>query len=262
MRASTHSICYLREGQGASLLLIHGVGSCKEVWAPLIPLLARNHDVIAVDVPGFGATPALPETEGADPITFARVLGEFVHELGLENVHAVGNSMGGFIVLEMAKLGLVSRVTALSPGGFGTRMQRRVTIGLLRAAGYALRPLSPYIDTLAALPGAQRLGGRLFFGDPMKMSSSEFVHAIRMLATSPVFDKALSALAKVNFRGDTDVPTVIAWAEQDRLLPPNQLEHALQVVPNALGEVLTGCGHVPTYDDPEQIVALINAPAG
>lgn len=224
----------------------------------MLPFLVCNHDVIAVDVPGFGASPALPEMEGADPITFARVLGEFLHELGVENVHAVGNSMGGFIALEMAKLGLVSRVTALSPGGFGTRIQRHVTIGLLRAAGYAIRPLAPYIDKLAALPGAQRLGGRLFFGDPMKLSNAEFAHCIRMLAASPVFDKALSALAKAHFRGDTGVPTVIAWAEQDRLLPPSQLEHALQVVPNARGEVLKGCGHVPTYDDPEQIAKLIN----
>lgn len=260
LRTSKHSICYTRGGQGAPVLLIHGVGSCKEVWAPLLSLLVCDHDVIVVDVPGFGASPALPETDAADPITFARVLGEFVCELGLENVHVVGNSMGGLIALEMAKLGLASRVTALSPGGFGTRLQRRLTIGSLRVAGYGLRALAPYLDSLAVLPGAQRLGGRLFFGDPMKLSSADFTHALRMLAQSPVFDKALSALAHSYFQGDTGVPTVIAWGERDRLLSPNQLDQALSAVPNAVGITLQGCGHVPTWDGPAQIAALINQP--
>lgn len=257
MDRATHPIKFNRAGHGQPLLLIHGVGSCKEVWAPLVPLLTSTHEVIAVDVPGFGESEPLAPSQGADPVTFAKVLGDFLESQGLQNVHAVGNSMGGFIALEMARLGLVSRVTALSPGGFGTQLQRKITIGLLRAAGYGLRPISSQVDILVALPGVQRLSGSLFFADPNKLSKGEFTHALRMLAASPVFDKALSALAKAHFRGDTGVPTTIAWAEHDRVLPSNQLEHALQVVPNARGVTLKGCGHVPTFDDPEQIAALI-----
>ncbi len=255
--SAIQSIRFIREGEGPPLLLIHGVGSCKEVWAPLMPLLTPTHEVIAVDVPGFGESPPLAPSQGADPVTFAKVLGQFLQHHGLQDVHAVGNSMGGFIALEMAKLGLVTRVTALSPGGFGSKLQRQLTIGLLRAAGYAIRPLQSQIGAMLKIPGAQRLTGSLFFGDPMKLSREDYTHTLEALAASPVFDKALSALAKVHFRGETGVPTTIAWGEHDRLLPPNQLKHALKVVPNAQGAILKGCGHVPTYDDPGQIAELI-----
>lgn len=257
MNFDIQSIKFTRSGQGRPVLLIHGVGSCKEVWAPLIPLLEANHEVVAVDVPGFGESCALPDSYAADPTTFANILGEFIAAQGLRNVHAVGNSMGGFIALEMAKLGLVSRVTALSPGGFGTRLQRQFAVVLLRATGYALRPIQSQIDALVKIPGFQRATGSLIFGDPMKLPRGGFAQALRALAQSPVFNKALTELAQAQFSGDTGVPTTIAWGERDRLLPPNQLKQALKRVPNAQGVILKGCGHVPTYDDPAQIAALI-----
>ena len=55
-----------RTGSGAPLLLIHPLGGSRVVWEPVMPLLARERDVIAVDLPGFGDSPPLPRRRGGD----------------------------------------------------------------------------------------------------------------------------------------------------------------------------------------------------
>src|SRR4051794_34193779 len=54
-----------RTGSGPPLLLLHGLGSCKEMWRPVVPMLAQEREVIAVDLPGFGASPAGAQTVDA-----------------------------------------------------------------------------------------------------------------------------------------------------------------------------------------------------
>ena len=108
---------YERRGKGEPLLLIHGAGSYRRVWEPVLDRLAVEREVIAVDLPGHGDSPLMEKRTPPKPQNFARLMVAFLDEIGVEFAHVAGNSSGGWTALEMAKLGNASSVTALSPAG-------------------------------------------------------------------------------------------------------------------------------------------------
>ncbi|MEV8515601.1 alpha/beta fold hydrolase [Dactylosporangium sp. NPDC051484] len=114
---------FARSGSGEPLVLIHGIGHHWRAWEPVIGPLSRHHDVIALDLPGFGRSPASEANRGMP--TAVAALGEFFAGLGLDRPHVAGNSLGGAIALELAAAGLARSVTALAPAGFGTAAQVR-----------------------------------------------------------------------------------------------------------------------------------------
>ena len=99
------------------MLLIHGTGVNLRFWHPVVGRLAAHVTVIAVDLPGFGLTPPLRSGVPPTPAGFARVLADFLRELGCDGAHVVGNSVGGWTALEMAKRGAARSVVALSSAG-------------------------------------------------------------------------------------------------------------------------------------------------
>ncbi len=91
---------YERNGTGSPYLLIHGLGGEACVWEPVLPALQERHDVIAVDLPGFGRSPLL---EGeASPAALARAVGELLDDLEVVRPHVAGHSLGGWVALELA----------------------------------------------------------------------------------------------------------------------------------------------------------------
>src|ERR1700754_142475 len=112
-----------RTGSGDPLVLMHGIGSRWQMWEPVIGPLAEHHDVIAVDLPGFGASPMPPPGTPPGIDSQIALVSEFLAQLGVERPHVAGNSMGGLLALEMAGRGLARSATALSPAGFASRSQ-------------------------------------------------------------------------------------------------------------------------------------------
>ena len=107
---------HVRRGEGSPLLLVHGLGAGWRSWEPIIDELAASREVIAVDLPGFGESPPL---EGEVTIAaLADAVAGFIGELGLDGVATAGQSMGGRIVLELARRGVGGDTVALDPGGF------------------------------------------------------------------------------------------------------------------------------------------------
>ncbi len=115
------SVRYERRGAGDPLLLLHGIGHHWQAWGPVLDLLAAEREVVAVDLPGFGASSALPDGMAYDLDTFGPVLGGLCTALGVEKPHVAGNSLGGLLALELGRLGLARSVTALSPPVSGPR---------------------------------------------------------------------------------------------------------------------------------------------
>lgn len=104
-----------RSGHGDPLLLIHGIGSRWQMWEPVIGTLAAQHEVIAIDLPGFGDSPmpAPGTAPGLDSLT--SLVQAFAEQIGVGRPHVAGNSLGGLIALELAKRGQARSATALSP---------------------------------------------------------------------------------------------------------------------------------------------------
>ncbi len=252
-------LCYRRAGSGPPLVLIHGIGSRWQIWDPVLDLLTAQRQIVAFDLPGFGASPMPPPGTPAGTASLTRLTGEFLDGLGLDRPHVAGNSLGGLIALELAKQGRVRSATALSPAGFHTpreavyqRLSFRLTVRVARL-------LAPRADRLSASPTIRQLTLSQFFAHPRKVGAADAAASARALAGAPWFDETLSAVLSKRFSGGEriDVPVTIAWGEKDRLLLPRQAPRAARAIPRARLVTLTGCGHVPTYDDPEQVARVL-----
>ena len=132
---------FVRLGEGEPLVLLHPLGAELVVWEPVMPLLAPSRDVIAPDMPGFGRSSELPEDEEATPAALARAVATLMDELGIESAHVAGVSLGGWVALELGRLGRGRSVTGLNAAGFwhralGPRPNRA------RELGRALAPMA------------------------------------------------------------------------------------------------------------------------
>jgi len=240
-------------------VLIHGIGSQWPAWEPVLDRVAAQRDVIALDLPGFGASPPLPSGMTPTVEALADSVMELLEQLEVPRPHVAGNSMGGWIALELARRGVVASATALSPAGFWNRREVAYSRGSLRVSVRVARALDPVVDRLTG----SALMRTLLFGQvvarPWRISGPEAAVALRALARSPSFDATLEVLTAGHFTGGADigVPVTIAWGQRDRLLIPRQARRAARAIPSARLVSLQGCGHVPMSDDPERVARVL-----
>jgi pimeloyl-ACP methyl ester carboxylesterase len=256
--AELGGITYERRGSGTPLLLVHGIGSRWEVWLPVLDALAAHHDVIAVDVPGFGLSPRPPAGTPAGVPSLCELLEVFLAELGVLKPHVAGNSMGGWIALELARRGSARSSTALSPGGFlgRDRLYSTPLLCVQRLAAKLTRPLAP---TLFRSELGRKLGWANVVAHPERMTPEDAVLGLQGLADAPWFWPTLFELTKTAFGDGSEisVPVTIAWGSKDHLLPPHQAATALRQIPSASFVSLPDCGHVPMYDNPALVSEVI-----
>ena len=124
-------VAFERRGNGSPLVLLHGIGHRWQAWEPVLDALAERHDVIAVDLPGFGRSPLLPEGRGYDMADAVQACADIFEDMGLDRPHVAGNSLGAVMSLELASRGLVSSATALAPAGFWTPRDRAWALRVL-----------------------------------------------------------------------------------------------------------------------------------
>lgn len=253
------TVAYERVGTGEPLLLLHGIGHHWQAWAPVIPVLAAERDVIAIDLPGFGASPALPDGVPYDLPTVAATLGSLCAALGIERPHVAGNSLGGLLALELGREKLVRSVTALSPGGFWSQAERRYAFGTLRAMRQGARTLPvPAIERLSRSAAGRAALTSTIYARPGRRSPDAVVAETLALRHAPGFAQTLAAGLDVQFTDDVpDIPVTVAWGTRDRLLLRRQGVRAKHAVPGARLVRLPGCGHVPMSDDPALVSRVI-----
>jgi len=100
---------YSRTGAGASLVLLHGIGSSRHAWDPVVPALAGHFDVLAIDLPGFGDSEPMPPQVEPVPAALAAAVAGLLDDLGITAPHIAGNSLGGWVALELAHVRPVPR---------------------------------------------------------------------------------------------------------------------------------------------------------
>ncbi|MEU4080463.1 alpha/beta hydrolase [Streptomyces venezuelae] len=255
----TASLTYERRGAGEPLLLLHGIGHHWQAWEPVLDILATERDVIAVDLPGFGASDELPDGCPYDLSTVGSVLGAFCEALGVERPHVAGNSLGGLLALQLGLEKAVRSVTALSPAGFWSEGERRYAFTTLRAMRGAARSMPlPVIGKLSRTPAGRAVLTSSIYARPGRRSP-EAVHAETLaLRGATGFRQTLAAGGNVRFRDDvSDVPVTVAWGTRDRLLLPRQGVRAKHTIPGARLVRLPGCGHVPMSDDPALVARVV-----
>ena len=247
-------LAYDRTGTGPPLLLLHGLGMCKDVWRPVVPLLAASRDVIAVDLPGFGDSPP-----GADTVEgLAQAVKAFAGSLGLDFFHVAGNSMGGGVALELAATGSARSACAISPVGFfGNGRERAYARALLAATRALAIALAPIADRLGRSALARTALSAHATARPWRIPAADTADWTREFAHSAGFWPLMRGVQDWAAR-PTAVPTTVAWGQRDRLLIyARQAPRARRRLPAARHVTLRGCGHVPTWDDPEQVARVI-----
>ena len=235
---------HVRSGSGPPLVLMHGIGDTLAAWDPVRELLAAEHEVIAVDLPGFGRSRMLGEEP--TPAALARAVAAF---MGPEPFHAAGNSLGGGIALELARAGTALSATGLSPIGFARGWERawlRGVLELTKALGpQVYRATGPRVSTWVLMDRPR--------------SREALRRGMEDLSLSPGWDATVPPTVAYEFTGTIDVPVTIAWGEHDKLLPPWQARRARAALPRANHVTLRGCGHLPTWDSPDQVAEAIRS---
>ncbi|WMD07363.1 alpha/beta fold hydrolase [Streptomyces sp. FXY-T5] len=253
------TLSYTRRGSGEPLLLLHGIGHHRQAWEPVIPALAAERDVIAVDLPGCGDSPALPDGMAHDLPTMSAVLKAFFGALDIERPHVAGNSLGGLLALDLARAELVRSVTALSPAGFWNDAERRYAFTVLSTMRQIARRLPPPVVERLARPALGRtLLTSTIYARPGRRSPEAVVAETLALARAQGFSETLRSGRTVQFTDDiVGTPVTVAWGSRDRLLIPRQGVRAKGVIPRARLVRLPGCGHVPMNDDPALVARVV-----
>jgi pimeloyl-ACP methyl ester carboxylesterase len=253
-----YDINYERRGAGSPLVLLHGIGHRWQAWKPVLDLLAEHHDVIAIDLPGFGRSAPMPPFAEHDLPSTMTVLAGIFDQLGVGAPHVAGNSLGGLIAVEAASRGIVSSATALSPAGFWQgrdRVRALATLKLLRAGAVAPRPFGHALTGNKLLRSAS-LG--VLYAHPERIDVRDARGDMAALRAAPAFNPTLRTGRDFVWTGPQPrVPLTVAWAEKDRILPVGQAKRAAEQLPSANHVLLPGCGHVPMIDDPERVAATI-----
>jgi pimeloyl-ACP methyl ester carboxylesterase len=242
------SLGYDRSGSGPPLLLVHSLGTDRCVWHPVLDLLARSRDVIAVDLPGFGESPALDHEP--TPAALAAAVTSFLERLGVERPGVAGNSLGGWVALELGMTGVASSATAIAPAGLWPRAlppKPSIARDVARAA-------TPVLAAVLATARGRRLALGATMAHPERVPPADALRLVRAYAAAPGYDAVNAAMRAGRFTGldRLRVPLTFGWPDRDRLVArPAHLPLGARNV------VLRDCGHVPMWDSPQQVASLV-----
>jgi len=249
-------------GEGSAIVFIHGLAGAWVNWLENIPHFARDHRVIAMDLPGFGHSP-MP-AEKISIAGYGRIVDELLDALGIERAVVVGNSMGGFIGAELALAfpTRVSKLVLISAAGISAENMWRepvMAVGRLMAVGAARTGVRqmPVVNR----PRLRRAALQLVIRYPEKLSvplASELVVG----AGSRGFVGGLDAVLGYSFRDrlpEIEIPTLIVWGRNDILIPvEDAYEFQRLIGSNARLEIFDDTGHLAMLERPSRFNGLLD----
>jgi pimeloyl-ACP methyl ester carboxylesterase len=251
-----------RGGTGEPLLLLHGIAATWRVWSPVLPYLEPYHDVIAPTLPGHGGGP--PLDPGVAPSVGALVDGveAQLDRLGLQTVHIAGNSLGGWIGIELARRGRAKSLILFSPAGSwrSSRVLKATAVGVR----FSLGAMARYSGSADAIAARRPLRYALLAGQvahPHLVSQEDLADFIYATGHAPVVDPLLRVIHNRPvdpLPADRDYPVRLVWGEHDRVLPFKSFAPAtMDRLPGAHLIPLSDAGHVPMSDNPVRVAELI-----
>jgi pimeloyl-ACP methyl ester carboxylesterase len=253
----TRPLTLTRTGSGEPLLLLHGMGSSQRDFAAVIGSLAERFDVLDVDLPGVGRSPALDERPTVAAITDA--VERTLDDQGVGRVHVLGNSLGARVALELAVRGRARSVVAIAPSGLGLPPERVYQGAVLGTARVLMQTIRPFIDVFARFPAGRALLLTNMRSTPW-LSGEDEARALRHgFADSPDFWQQLwwAVLADMPLNLEKiDCPVVLAQGTVD-MMSSIQTPRYLAFIPRSRFQPLVGAGHAPQSDAPRTILQLV-----
>ncbi|WP_181721214.1 alpha/beta fold hydrolase [Nocardia gipuzkoensis] len=246
------------------LVLLHGVAMSARVWDDVIPLVQTRHEVVVPTALGHRGGPPVRH----HPTTVRELVDDVertLDDMGLDRAHFAGNSLGGWIAIELALRGRAITVCALSPAGCwdasghgrtgGTAKLRRM-VGLTRRT----RRIHPLALKSASV---RRLAMRDVACHADRLSPAQALAAAEDLIGCTVVDDLLATPEQMPEVPELPCPITLVWSGKDMIFPVRiNGRIARQRLPQARFEVLPGIGHVPMIDDPGLVASTILATTG
>ena len=246
-------------GTGPALVFVHGLSGSWQNWLENLVPFARDHRVIAVDLPGFGQSET-PE-DGVSIAGWARWLDRLCDVLEIEAATFVGNSMGGFICAELAISfpRRVERLVLVTAAGLTVEHQRdERLLRLIEATENVLQVLLARTlassEALARRPRGRRALMWAVAAHPERLSAPLVLEQLHGVGT-PGFVPALDALTSYPIRERLSkilCPTLIVWGEKDRLVPLRDAYEFQRLIADSRLIVYEDTGHVPMLERPER----------
>lgn len=255
---------YWREGRGPAVVLVHGFAASVEMWTPVLPALAATNEVFALDLLGSGLTDK-PGDRPLSPQVLAGFVQSFMATQGIERAALVGHSMGGGISLEVALAAphLLERLVLVASTGLGQDLLFSLRAATLPVFGWLLTRPTPstaanflrkcvhdgtivddeLVDRFSALgrlPGAHR-------AMRSQLRAAADLRGWRRHTYHPVLER-LPGL---------DIPTLLVWGRQDRIVPLRHAQEACKRLPRAQMHTFDPCGHLVQLERPHEFASVL-----
>jgi pimeloyl-ACP methyl ester carboxylesterase len=251
-----------RGGSGSPLVCLHGFTDTWRVWELVLPALERRHDVLAPTLAGHAGGP--PIDGAAAGAALADAVERAMDEAGFETAHLAGNSLGGYVALQLAARGRARTVVALAPAGGWARdddsyrdllAQQSAMVAQAKAAAPHAR------SVLASREGRRRatqLTARNFDHIPAELLAHQLLGIARCDAALELIENARGEGWPLD-PGAVTCPVRVVWGTEDRLLPwPSAAARFREDwLPHADWVELDGVGHCPQLDVPLETAQLI-----
>ncbi|MFF3272760.1 alpha/beta fold hydrolase [Streptomyces chrestomyceticus] len=256
-------VAYADIGDGPAVLLLHGLGGTSGDWNSVLAVLARRHRVVAVDLPGYGASGPIPDSS---PAGMANFLWDVADAVGLERCALMGHSEGGGVAIEMAfaEPARVPRVVLVSASGMG----RGIHPAFVLMGATPLGAAFPYLAKLPGGPEALVLGLALAGSPrPWRIPKSWATKMRQAASSTGVLTAALATVRQaVSLRGqecllldrlpELTMPALVVWGKQDTLLPAYQARRATDRLRRGQLALIPLAGHLLPIEAPNALLAV------
>ena len=258
-------VSYRRGGAGPVLLLLHGIGDSSRAWIPAMRLLQRSYTVLAPDLPGHGnsSNPLGDYSLGSH----ASSMRDLLHVLSIERVTVVGQSFGGGVAMQFAYQfpSQCERLVLVDAGGLGREVTWILRLATVPAAEYVMPVLFPALarrwgDPVARFLRDWGIGNakaaevwRSYRSLTDRGNRVAFVRTAR--AVIDPGGQSVSAVTRLCLVAQ--MPTLIVWGGQDKVIPLVHAFQAHEAIPNSRLEVIQGVGHNPHMEDPARFAQIL-----
>ena len=252
-------LAYEITGSGEPLVLLHGMGSSSNSWKMIRPALQERFQVITFDLPGHGKTAFDPD-QPMDPYSLALLIKDQLDELGIERAHFAGNSLGGWIALEIAAAfpERTKSVIGLAPAGLWLVPTTHRSI-LGASSRFMAQYTYKYADQLMKQEWARKLGFVEVSPRWRELPHETIVDAVVAYGSSEGYFPAWDGMLKRRFDKpiSSEIPVTIIFGDTDKTLPAQTSQERTLAPAHARWVTLSQSGHAPMWDSPQECIAEI-----
>lgn len=238
-------ISYVRQGAGKPVLLLHGWGDNALGLKNIIDKLALYCDVIAVDLPGFGASET-PTNQPWNLDDYAYFVQKFIKKVGITKCYAIiGHSNGGAIAIRGIALNAfkADKLILLASSGIRNNSQSKTTKKLVIGSGKKITKLLPKRYQ-------QKIRNRYY-----KRSGSDIL-------VVPELEQTFKMIVKQDIQTDLkniDIPTLLLYGQNDVATPPEFGTILYNKIVGSKLVIIDGAGHFIHIDQPKKLLCEIES---